>query len=84
VNRVRTLSRGRCVTSSPPDFDKEASTILESVADGFAAMDREWRYVHVNAAWEAFSGKRRQELLGQTIWEVSPELLGTVFERECR
>jgi PAS domain S-box-containing protein len=57
--------------------------IWESITDGFIAFDRDWRYIYINAAAESI-GLRRSELLGRTIWEVFPDLLGTEFETQFR
>ena len=64
--------------------EKRTSAILESITDGLAAMDRDWRFTYVNSAWESLSGKTRQELLGHTIWELFPEVTGTILDREYR
>jgi PAS domain S-box-containing protein len=45
--------------------------ILESITDGFAHIDANWRYTYVNQHVEEFAGKRREELLGRSIWEAS-------------
>jgi PAS domain S-box-containing protein len=66
------------------EAEKRTSAILESITDGLAAMDRDWRFTYVNSAWEFLSGKTRQELLGHTIWELFPEVRGTIFDREYR
>ena len=66
------------------EAEKRTSAILESITDGLAAMDRDWRFTYVNSAWESLSGKTRQELLGHTIWELFPEVTGTIFDREYR
>src|ERR1700682_6425676 len=66
------------------EAEKRTSAILESITDGLAVMDRDWRFTYANSAWESVSGKTRQELLGHTIWEVFPELAGTLFDREYR
>ena len=66
------------------EAEKRTSAILESITDGLAAMDRDWRFTYVNSAWESLSGKARQELLGHTIWELFPEVTGTIFDREYR
>jgi PAS domain S-box-containing protein len=57
--------------------------IWESITDGFIAFDRDWRYIYINAAAESI-GLRRSELLGRTIWEAFPDLLGTEFETQFR
>lgn len=61
-----------------------ATKILEIVTDGFLELDRDWRCVYVNVALDRYLGKRREELLGRDCWEVYPELIGSIFERECR
>ena len=50
----------------------------------FSQSDRDWRCVYVNVALDRYLGKRREELLGRDCWEVYPELIGSIFERECR
>ncbi len=59
-------------------------TSLDRVSDAFARFDRDWRFLHVNAAQERAWGKRRGELLGRAAWDVFAELRGTPFERELR
>lgn len=49
------------------------SDILESISDGFYALDRDWRFTYVNAAAERLWGRSRERLLGRVIWEVFPE-----------
>ncbi|HEX8853062.1 MAG TPA: PAS domain S-box protein, partial [Pyrinomonadaceae bacterium] len=58
--------------------------ILESMSDGFAAVDREWRYTYVNRAAERNARLGRDEMLGRTLWEVFPEFAGSQFESACR
>jgi len=53
---------------------------LESLADGFVACDREWRYTYVNAAAERMLGRRREEMLGQDMRVLFPEA-GPFFAR---
>lgn len=64
--------------------DENSVEILESMSDGFAAVDREWRYTYVNRAAERIARLRREEMLGRTLWEVFPEFAGSQFESACR
>lgn len=59
-------------------------SILESITDGFFTVDRNWRFTYVNGAGEQALGVARRQLLGQTLWETFPGLLGTEAEREYR
>ena len=61
-----------------------AADVLESMGDDFAVLDREWRYAWVNRAAEATVRRPRGELVGGVIWELFPEIVGTVAERELR
>jgi PAS domain S-box-containing protein len=52
---------------------RRGAELLE-LGDAFYELDRDWRYVRVNANQERLSGKRRDETLGRVFWEVWPEL----------
>ena len=58
--------------------------ILENITDGFFSLDNQWRFTYVNPATERLLCKTRAELLGFSIWEVSPELVGSVFDKQLR
>lgn len=55
------------------ESNKKIKTILESITDLFYALDREWRFVEVNKRVEEMFRKRRDELIGQVIWDLYPE-----------
>lgn len=46
------------------------SSILESIKDGFFAVDADYRFMYVSKAAEPILGRGRQELLGKTLFEV--------------
>ncbi len=50
----------------------ELEQILESITDGFCALDRASRYKYVNRQAEEILGRRREELLGKSALEGSP------------
>lgn len=60
------------------------ASILEGIPDGFWAIDRDWRLTYLNRAAERFFDRRREDLLGRTIWDIFPSLTGSPFEREYR
>ncbi len=64
--------------------EEQAAAILESITDGFLALDSEWQFTHVNAATEQINGIRREELIGKNYWELFPATRGTVLEFEWR
>jgi PAS domain S-box-containing protein len=56
-----------------------AGEILERISDGFVALDRDWRYIYVNAHAAAMFGRDRASLVGKHIWTEFPEGVGQPF-----
>jgi PAS domain S-box-containing protein len=63
---------------------EQAAAILDSITDGFVALDSEWRFTHVNAEAERINGIRREDQIGKSQWELFPATRGTLLEREWR
>jgi PAS domain S-box-containing protein len=63
---------------------EQAAAILEGITDGFVALDREWRFTHVNAEAERINGMRREDQIGKNQWELFPATRGTSLEFEFR
>ncbi|MFC7517971.1 PAS domain S-box protein [Herbaspirillum sp. GCM10030257] len=51
------------------------AAIVESIGDAFFTLDRNWRAIYVNEKTARFIGRNRDELIGQILWEVVPEVL---------
>ena len=49
--------------------------ILERIADGFVALDPQWRYTYVNREAAQMFQRRPEELVGQDIWTEFPASL---------
>ncbi len=64
--------------------EEQASNILESITDGFAALDANWRVVYLNTPGERILGRVRGEVLGHTWWDQCPHTMGTAVEQELR
>ncbi|MBT9544977.1 MAG: PAS domain S-box protein [Candidatus Sericytochromatia bacterium] len=54
--------------------------LLESMQDGFVALDADWRYRYVNQQAAQFLNHSPASLLGKNIWQVFPEGVGESFE----
>ena len=55
------------------------STILDSINGSFIALDKNWQFTYINqrAAIPAISP---EDLIGKSIWETFPEIIGTPLE----
>jgi PAS domain S-box-containing protein len=64
--------------------EERLRTTLESIDDGFFALDADWRFVYVNARAGRILGINPKEVLDKNHWDVFPLTLGTNLEREYR
>jgi PAS domain S-box-containing protein len=48
--------------------------VVDSLPDGFAVFDENWRYVYVNEANARQGRMPREEMLGRVLWELYPDL----------
>jgi len=65
-------------------LEAQLITTLESITDGFFLIDRDWKFTFVNGQAERMLKRRREDLLGHTLWQEFPEAVGTRLEREYR
>jgi len=70
--------------SDEPTYEARLEAVLESVSEGFYALDSEWRYVVFNRAAEEYFGVPRKVMLGKAMWDMFPQGRGTPFEAACR
>jgi len=59
-------------------------SVLESMADTHILFDRDWHYLYVNRAATLAMGRLREQILGRTLWELYPDIVGTELERQYR
>jgi PAS domain S-box-containing protein len=62
------------------EAEELAQSILDSVTDGFFALNRDWRFSYANAQAGRILGRSTAELIGKSLWEEYPGLCGSVFE----
>jgi PAS domain S-box-containing protein len=70
------------------DAQRRIENILESITDSFSALDREWRYTYLNQhaldriAQTEGRAVTLDELVGKSVWEAFPALVGTTIDHE--
>ncbi|MCO5385022.1 ATP-binding protein [Desulfosporosinus sp.] len=52
--------------------------IMEGISDGFYALDRNAQFTFVNKETQKFIGGNNVELIGKSIWEVFPQIKGSL------
>jgi PAS domain S-box-containing protein len=67
-----------------PSFAGLAIEVLESIADGFYAVDGEWKIIYFNHRASELLAVDGETVVGRILWERFPQLLGTDAERRLR
>src|SRR5437763_5140614 len=66
-------------------MDRQRVHALENISDAYFAVDRDWRLVYANRSFlERYGRGPAPAILGRTLWEVYPELLGTEMATRLR
>ncbi len=80
--RREASERERALHADAQAAHERVSTILESISDGFVALDREWRFTYVNSEAERTNGLPRDQMIGRIFWDVFPAIKGTELETQ--
>ena len=82
IARREAAGREAALRAEAEQARDKAASVLESITDAFVALDRNWRFTYVNAEAERINGMRREQMLGHSIWDFYPDLLGSNFHRQ--
>jgi PAS domain S-box-containing protein len=60
--------------------NRKTFSILETISEGFAAFDRDWRYTYLNSQGGRILGLDPEAVLGRCIWDLFPEAIDLFYE----
>ncbi|MBT2583948.1 ATP-binding protein [Planococcus sp. ISL-109] len=69
-------------TSALYAANKRVNSVIESITDGFFALNQDWEYVYLNKHQFLPRGKKPEEVLGNKIWDEFPETVDTIIYTE--
>jgi PAS domain S-box-containing protein len=64
------------------EANEQSARLLESITDGFFALDGDWRFTWLNTEGERLMNLRKNEILGRRFEELFPDTAGSVADRE--
>lgn len=76
---IQDVSEVMAVRAQAEVSARRLAETMEQLGDALLLLDHDWRYVYVNTEAERLLGRSRDELLGQIIWEVFPDTIGTIY-----
>ncbi|MBD1924397.1 PAS domain S-box protein [Microcoleus sp. FACHB-831] len=77
--RLQLLEREQAARSAAEAAKNRVTNILESITDGFFAVDNEWRFTYLNPQSEPLLQRSRDKLLGNNLWNEFPEAVSLIF-----
>lgn len=69
-------------TSELAVANDRVTSVIESITDGFFALNKDWEFIYINKHQYFPQGKIANDLLGKNIWEMFPEYAETVMYKE--
>jgi len=79
VMNMRDVSERKKAETDIINAYKEKETVLNRINDSVVSVDNEWRYTFLNEAALTTHPLGKLETLGKVIWDVHPEMEGTIF-----
>ena len=64
------------------EYSNRINDILESITDGFFAIDKNWKLTYVNKEFERIFHCKREDIMGSSLWDIFPEALSLKFYTE--
>jgi PAS domain S-box-containing protein/putative nucleotidyltransferase with HDIG domain len=74
---TRDITERRVAESALRKTNKRLSNVLESISEAFFVVDRQWRFSFVNARAVALVRRKRDQLIGNLVWDVFPTVRET-------
>jgi PAS domain S-box-containing protein len=69
-----------CPTAEIRRINERLTAILDDLDDGFLTLDRNWTITYINRRAAQNGGQEPPQIIGRSIWEVFPQLVGTALE----
>jgi len=81
---TRDITEKKTAATILQGLQKEKEAVLNRISDKMVSVDKLWRYTFLNDAALQEHPMGREATLGKVIWDVHPEMLGTLFEEKYR
>jgi len=69
-------------TSELATANEKVTSVIESITDGFFALNKAWELIYLNKHQYLPQKKTAEDVLGKNIWEVFPKNVDTVMYKE--
>lgn len=84
IGAIRSVHRARCAEMSWAAENQRITALLETLFDGYYEVDLNGRIHDANPMTLRHIERQGRRIDGKTMWELWPEIIGTVFETNYR
>jgi PAS domain S-box-containing protein len=78
---MRDLTKKKTAQDNLVRINKHVIYILESTSDAYIALDASWHVTYFNKQAENLFQTSREDVFGNVLWEVLPEITGTFYQQ---
>ncbi|MFC7131191.1 PAS domain S-box protein [Haloferax chudinovii] len=82
--RIRTLTKAARKRTAAEQTKRRFRRTLERATDAIYAVDSDWRIEYMNEKMAERVGREPDAVVGETIWEAFPSIVGTELEERYR
>lgn len=76
---VMDITESKVAEAEARNLAQQLFNTLESITDAVFTLDHDWRFTYVNSEAERLLQKTKEEMLGNNVWTLFPEAVGTTF-----
>jgi PAS domain S-box-containing protein len=80
----KTIAECRVMETNLSRSNAKIQEILNSIQEDFYVLDRNWNFVYVSKVYVSRIGKKPEDFLGHSFWQLFPNYIGTDFENNLR
>lgn len=77
IGAVKDVTERKLAARRVHELNEQLATTFESITSGFYMLDRQLRFTYANHETERVTGRPRSELLGRSVLELFPWVVGT-------
>jgi PAS domain S-box-containing protein len=84
AKRIKHAAEKRRTEQELENSNQRLREILDSIQETFWQVDRDWNFVYVSKNFADAAKLKQDGIIGQSIWKLFPNHLGTPFEKNLR
>lgn len=75
VSNFRDITEIKVYESELEEKNKKITEILEKFNYAYYAIGKDWKYIYVNKEGEKLAKRKKEDMLGKSVWDIFPEAL---------